>query len=588
MLNNLIRFFLENKLVTFLVLAALIGWGIAAAPFNWDLGFFPRDPVPVDAIPDIGENQQIVYTEWPGRSPQDIEDQISYPLTTALLGIPGVKIIRSSSMFGLSSVYLIFEEGVEFYWSRTRILEKLNSLPPGTVPEGVRPTLGPDATALGQIYWYTLEGRDGEGNPAGGWDPQELRTIQDFYVRYALASASGVSEVASIGGFVKEYQVDIDPNAMKAYGVTVNQVMNAVKKSNQDVGARTIEFNRAEYMVRALGYVKSLRDLEQSVVTVRENVPIRIRDVARVNFGPATRRGGLDKGGAEAVGGVVVARYGANPMEAINNVKKKIAEISSGLPVKTLDDGTVSRVTIVPFYDRTGLIKETLGTLESALTQEILISIIVVIMLVLNLRASLLISSLLPIGVLMTFIVMRLTHVDANIVALSGIAIAIGVMVDVGIIFTENIVRNLDLPENKGVRGKRLLAVIYGATIEVAGAMMTALATTIVGFLPVFALQAAEGKLFRPLAFTKTFAMLAALFIGIVVIPAMAHLVFSIRFDRRRVSRIWNSALIAAGLIFVIGFHAWPAVALIAFGLNSLFAHRWPGRMKANANRIAI
>ena len=230
MLNKLIRFFLENKLVTFLMLFIFIAWGIVSAPFNWETGMFPRDPVPVDAIPDIGENQQIVYTEWAGRSPQDIEDQISYPLTTALLGIPGVKDIRSNSIFGLSSIYLIFEEDVEFYWSRTRILEKLNSLPSGTLPEDVTPALGPDATALGQVYWYTLEGRDKDGNPAGGWDPHELRTIQDFYVRYSLTSAKGIAEVASIGGFVKEYQVDIDPNAMRAHGITVAQIMEAVKK----------------------------------------------------------------------------------------------------------------------------------------------------------------------------------------------------------------------------------------------------------------------------------------------------------------------------------------------------------------------
>ncbi len=588
MLNKIIRFFLENKLVTFMLLITLIVWGIISAPFNWKIGFLPRDPVPVDAIPDIGENQQIVYTEWQGRSPQDIEDQISYPLTTALLGIPGVKTIRSNSIFGLSSIYIIFDDDIEFYWSRTRILEKLNSLPSGILPDGVTPTLGPDATALGQIYWYTLEGRDKNGNPSGGWDPQELRTIQDFYVKYSLTSAKGVSEVASIGGFVKEYQVDIDPNAMKAYGVTVAQIMQAVRKSNLDLGARTIEFNRAEYLVRALGYIKSLSDLEESVVTVHDNVPVRIKDVAKVNFGPATRRGGLDKGGAEAVGGVVVARYGSNPMEVITNVKEKIAAISPGLPVKKLADGTISKVTIVPFYDRTGLIKETLGTLNSALTGEILISIIVVIILMMNLRASVLISSLLPIGVLITFIVMRRFHVDANIVALSGIAIAIGVMVDVGIVFTENIVRHLDMPENLGARGKNLLNVIYSATVEVASAIMTALATTIVSFLPVFAMQAAEGKLFRPLAFTKTFAILASLVIGIIIIPAMAHIIFSIRFDKKRISRIWNYSLIAAGVSFIIVFHVWISLALVAFGVNNLMEYRWPETNRKFVNYINI
>jgi len=588
MLNKIIRFFLENKLVTFLVLIALVGWGIVNSPFNWKTGILPNEPVPVDAIPDIGENQQIVYTEWPGRSPQDIEDQISYPLTTALLGIPGVKTIRSNSIFGVSSIYIIFDDDIEFYWSRTRILEKLNSLPAGTLPDGVSPSLGPDATALGQIYWYTLEARDKEGNPSGGWDPQELRTIQDYYVRYALTSAKGVSEVASIGGFVKEYQVDIDPNAMKAFGVNVGEIMQAIRKSNLDIGARTIEFNRAEYLIRALGYVKSLKDLEKSVVTVHNNVPIRISDVAKVNFGPATRRGGLDKDGAEAVGGVVVARYGANPMEVINNVKDKIAEITPGLPSKTLINGKVSKVTIVPFYDRTGLIKETLGTLESALTDEILISIIVVIILVLNLRASILISSLLPIGVLITFIVMKQFGVDANIVALSGIAIAIGVMVDVGIVFTENIIRHLDLPENKGVHGKELLNVVYTATVEVASAIMTALATTVVSFLPVFAMQAAEGKLFRPLAFTKTFALLSSLLIGIVIIPAMAHIIFSIRFDKKRISRIWNFTLIAGGILLLFVSGKWEALALVGFGVNNLLAHRWPESRKNFPNLINI
>ncbi len=585
MLNKTIKFFLENKLVTFLLLLIFIVWGIISSPFNWQTGFLPTDPVPVDAIPDIGENQQIVYTEWAGQSPQDIEDQISYPLTTALLGIPGVQTIRSNSIFGLSSIYIIFDEDVEFYWSRTRILEKLNSLPAGTLPEGVTPSLGPDATALGQIYWYTLEGRDKNGKPNGGWDPQELRTIQDFYVKYGLTSAKGVAEVASIGGFVKEYQVDIDPNAMKAYGVTVTQIMNAVKKSNLDIGARTIEFNRAEYLIRALGYVKSLEDIEMSVVSVNNNIPIRIKDVAKVNFGPATRRGGLDKGGAEAVGGVVVARYGANPLEVINNVKDKINEISTGLPSKVLENGTVSKVTIVPFYDRTGLIKETLGTLEDALSLEILISILVIIILVLNLRTSFLISSLLPIGVLMTFIAMRRFGVDANIVALSGIAIAIGVMVDVGVVFTENIIRHIEIIKNKG---KKLLNVIYESTVEVAPAVITALTTTIVSFLPVFAMQAAEGKLFKPLAFTKTFAMLSALIIGLAFIPAMAHIIFSVKIDRKKTKQILNIILVLLGLSFIFFGKVLIALAIVGIGINNLFDYKWKESRKEFPTYINI
>lgn len=587
MLNKLIKFFLENKLVTGLLVLIFIGWGVATAPFNWKMENFPRDPVPVDAIPDIGENQQIVFTTWMGRSPQDIEDQISYPLTVALLGVPGVKTIRSSSIFGLSTIYIIFEDEIEFYWGRTRILEKLNSLPAGILPGEVQPALGPDATALGQIFWYTLEGRDPEtGEPRGGWDPQELRTIQDFYVKYALNSAQGVSEVASIGGFVKEYQVDIDPVAMKEYNVNVAQIMKAVKESNLDVGARTMEFNSAEYLVRGLGYIRNLEDVEEAVVAQHNNTPIRVKDVAQVHFGPETRRGGLDKGGAEATGAVVVSRYGANPLQVIDNVKQKIEEIAPGLPSKVLADGTVSKVTIVPFYDRSGLIKETLGTLEEALEHEILISIIVVIVLMMNIRASIIISTLLPIGVLMTFIVMKYFGVDANVVALSGIAIAIGVMVDVGIVFTENIVRHLEMEENHGAKGAKLLTIVYDASVEVASAIMTALATTIVSFLPVFAMQASEGKLFKPLAFTKTFALLSSLLLGLIVVPALAHVIFAIRFDKEKSKKVWALVTAGLGLAFLIIYGSIPAIALILFGANNFFENKWPEKLRVWVNRL--
>lgn len=570
-------------------LAVFVVYGIVVMPFHWQTGVLPRNPVPVDAIPDIGENQQIVATEWMGRSPKDMQDQVTYPLTTAMLGIPGVQTIRSTSMFGMSFIYIIFKDDVEFYWSRSRILEKLNSLPSGTLPEGVQPTLGPDATALGQIYWYTLEGRDPKtGQPNGGWNPQELRTIQDFYVKYGLSAAEGVSEVASVGGFIREYQVDINPEAMKAYGVSVMDIMSAVQKSNLDIGAETIELNNVEYIIRGLGYVKNLEDLESSVVAVRNNVPVRIKDVSHVSFGPATRRGGLDKAGAEAVGAVVVARYGSNPLEVINNVKDKIKEIEAGLPQKTLPDGTVSKVTVVPFYDRTGLIKETIGTLESALSHEILISIIVIIVLVLNLRASIIVAGLLPIGVLMTFILMHLFGVDANVVALSGIAIAIGVMVDIGIVDVENILRHLEMPENKGIRGKQLMTVIYNATTEVRDAVVTSIATTIVSFLPVFAMEAAEGKLFHPLALTKTFALISAFVLGIVVLPTLVHIFFNIRFDAKKIKRIWNGSLILAGLVFIVIYQSWLSVALIAIGVNNLLEYRWPEKRKEFTSYINI
>ncbi len=579
MFNRLVKYFLENRLITFILLTLFIVGGIVTMPFTAGHRIIPAAPVPVDAIPDIGENQQIVATEWMGRSPMDVQDQITYPLTTALLGIPGVKTIRSSSMFGMSFIYVIFEDNIEFYWSRSRILEKLSSLPAGLLPEGVSPTLGPDATALGQIFWYTLEGRDPKtGRPAGGWDPAELRTIQDFYVRYSLATAEGVSEVASVGGFVREYQVDIDPDALKAWGVTVMDVMEAVSKSNQETGAETVEINKAEYLIRGLGYVKSLKDLELSVVAVRNNIPVRIGDVAHLSFGPAPRRGGLDKEGAEAVGAVVVARYGSNPMEVINNVKEKIRLIETGLPQKTLPDGTISKVTIVPFYDRTGLIRETIGTLGSALSHEILISIIVIIVLVVNLRASLIVAGLLPIGVLMTFIMMRLFGIDANIVALSGIAIAIGVMVDIGIVDVENILRHLEMPENRGIRGKKLMQVIYYATTEVRAAVVTSVATTIVSFLPVFSLQAQEGKLFHPLAWTKTFALVSAFILGIVVLPTLVHIFFNISIDKKRVKRVWNILLIIAGAAMAAWWQMWAVLALSVIGVNNLLEERWPER----------
>lgn len=550
MINKIIGYFLHNRIITAFVLMAVILGGLATAPFNWDGGLIPRDPVPVDAIPDIGDNQQIIATDWMGHSPKDIQEQVTYPLTTALLGVPGVKTIRSSSMFGMSFIYIIFNDDVEFYWSRSRILEKLNSLPAGLLPEGVKPTLGPDATALGQIYWYTLEGRDPKtGKPTGGWDPQELRTIQDYYVRYSLTTAEGVAEVASVGGYVKEYQVDLDPEAMRSYGLNLIQVMLAVKNSNIDVGAGTMEVNRAEYLIRGLGYVKNLKDLEEAAITSRDGVPVRVKDVAHVSFGPGDRRGGLDKEGQEAVGGVVVARNGSNPMAVINNVKDKIEEMQAGMPEKTLKDGTVSKVTVVPFYDRGQLIKETIGTLESSLTDEVLICIIVVLILVLNFRASVVIATMLPLAVLATFMIMKLAGVEANIVALSGIAIAIGVMVDVGVVFMENVVKKLEAsdlsaavsplaPPVEGGDTMRhspatLEQTILSAVSEVSSAVMTGMATTVVSFLPVFAMQAQEGKMFHPLAFTKTFALMSALVLGLLVLPTLAYWVFSIRLPRR-------------------------------------------------------
>ena len=583
-LDKVIRFCLENRLVVWLLVVLIIGWGIYVAPFDWDLGDVPRNPVPVDAIPDIGENQQIVFTEWMGRSPQDVEDQITYPLTVSLLGIPGVKTVRSYSFFGFSSIYIIFNEDIDFYWSRSRVLEKLNSLPAGTLPEGVKPALGPDATALGQIFWYTLEGRDKQGNPAGGWDLDELRTIQDWYVRYGLLGAEGVSEVASVGGFVREYQIDVDPDAMRAYNVGLGDIFNAIKASNIDVGARTIEINKVEYVIRGLGFFKAIPDIEKTVVKVNDNVPIYIKDLANVTFGPALRRGALDKGGAEAVGGVVVVRYGHNPLDAIKNVKKKIEEISPGLPKKTLEDGTVSQVTIVPFYDRTGLIHETLGTLNMALIEEILVTVIVVIVLVFHLRSSLLISALLPLAVLMCFIAMKTFGVDANVVALSGIAIAIGTMVDMGIVICENILRHLD--EAKPEDNK--LNVIYQATTEVGGAVLTAVSTTVVSFLPVFSMTGPEGKLFKPLAFTKTFALIASIIVALTIIPPAAYILFINRTSLKKFKRYTLGVLLLIAAV-VAGFKLdwWIGVIIAVIGIYNLLKDRVPKKLNSLSPLIA-
>ncbi len=561
-IDKVIHFCLHNKLITFLVAVTILVAGVMVAPFDWKLDL-PRSPVAVDAIPDIGENQQIVFTEWMGRSPQDVEDQVTYPLTVSLLGMPQVKSVRSYSMPGFSMVYVIFKEKADFYWSRSRILEKLSSLAPGTLPEGVRPALGPDATALGQVFWYTLEGRDKEGNPTGGWDPQELRTIQDWLVRYALASSEGVSEVASTGGYQKEYQIDVDPAALKAHDIMLEQVYKAVKQSNMEVGARTVEINQVEYMIRGLGFLKSVKDLEDAVVTVRNNVPIRIKDVAKVGLGPAMRSGALDKEGVEAVGGVVTARYGENPLQVIKEVKEKIEQIAPGLPSKVLEDGTASKVTIVPFYDRTKLINETLGTLNDAIFLQILITVLVILVMVNHLGSSLLISGIMPITVLMSFLAMKFFKVDANIVSLSGIVIAIGTVVDMGIILMENMLKHIEGAK----KGERTIDIVYRAASEVGGAILTAVTTTVISFLPVFTMTAAEGKLFKPLAFTKTFALISSIIVALTILPALAHILLH---RRKPLIPRWRllSALVlgAAGVYVTAVFAWWAGVVLLAFG----------------------
>ena len=632
LIGKLIRFCLTNRLVVMFMLLAVVYAGILTAPFDWQLGGIQRYPVAVDAIPDIGENQQIVFTEWKGRSPQDVEDQITYPLTVQLLGVPGVKTIRSYSMFGFSSIYVIFKENVEFYFSRTRVLEKINSISAGTLPPSVQPTLGPDATALGQIYWYTLEGLDPDGNPTGGWDQEELRTIQDWYVKYWLLSADGVSEVGSIGGYVREYQVDVDPDAMRAYGVSVDEVYHAVKSANIDVGAKNIEVNRVEYFIRGLGFIRNIEDIENSVIKVnKDDIPVLIKHVAQVSLGAAGRRGALDKGGAPVVGGVVVARYGDNPLQVISCVKEKIAETKDSLPGKAVIDHkrvtetelkafaeehgfeayldgvlnreqwldylqktpradwpqwlTLSRVSVVPFYDRTGLIYETLGTLNTAIIEEILITIIVVLIMVVHLRSGFIISLMLPLTVLLCFVAMKLFKVQANIVALSGIAIAIGTIVDMGIVLCENILKHLKDADSS----ESSLEVVHRAASEVGGAVLTAVLTTVVSFLPVFTMIGAEGKLFKPLAFTKTFALLASVIIALTILPPVAHMLFCPKARSRLRRRIVNGLMVAAGVALLLsGLSAIGASLLILFGTYLFIEQYLPEKLREWAPRLAI
>lgn len=546
----------------------IIVLGIRVAPFDGYAGSW-SDPIPVDAIPNLGENQQIVFTRWDGHSPQDIHDQITYPLSTALLGIARIKSVRTSALFGFSSIYLIFEDDVDIYWARSRILEKLNSLPANTLPEGVQPQLGPDANGLGQIFWYTLEGRDSLGRSTGAWSLDEIRRVQDYTVKYALAASDGVAEVASIGGFVREYHIEVDPARLQAGQITYQQLAQAVMAGNRDVGAQTIEVNRAEYVIRGLAAIRSRRDIESIPVAYRNRSTLTVADVARVTEGPASRRGILDRDGDEQVGAVIVARDGANPMQVIQAVKAQIEKLQPELPKKRLADGRLSQLTIVPFYDRSILINETIATLETALNLEILISMIVILVLVWNLRSAILISALLPVSVLIVFIAMKLVGVDANIVALSGIAIAIGTMVDLGIILCENILRHAQNSSSSSP-----LERLKTATGEVSGAILTAVLTTIVSFIPVFALQASEGKLFTPLAYTKSFALVAALLVTLFILPTAARWLLrqpaSLQQQRRSQRLLWAAAVIA------FPFSIWSGLSLLAFSMARVLAGRNP------------
>jgi Cu(I)/Ag(I) efflux system membrane protein CusA/SilA len=502
MINNLIAWSLRNR---FLVICG----AVLVAGFGWRA----LTHTPVDAIPDLSENQVVVFADWPGRSPQEVEDQVTYPLSVNLRGLAGVKSVRANSMFGFALVTIIFDDKIDNYFARSRVLERLNYLG-SALPAGVEPKLGPDATGLGWVYEYYLD-VDPKISPNGGYDLGQLRAIQDWFVRYQLNSVSGVAEVASIGGFARQYQIQVSSLKMRDRNVTLTQIMDAVRQSNLNVGGKVIEENGMEFVVRGLGLVNSNEDLENIFLQQNNGTPIYLKDVATVQIGGDFRRGALDVDGHEAVGGVVVMRTGENAMQVIRDVKTKIAQISPSLP---------PGVSIKSFYDRSELIDRTLGTLKHALTEEIILVTLVIVIFLFHFRSILIVVLPLPLSLLFSFILMQQTGITSNIMSLCGLAIAIGVLVDAGIVMAENAIRHCEIAEKK--KGARLnqtesLAITLAAAQQVGRPIFFAMVIIILAFVPVFALTGQEGKLFHPLAFTKTFAMIGSTILAITLVPVL-------------------------------------------------------------------
>jgi Cu(I)/Ag(I) efflux system membrane protein CusA/SilA len=488
-INRIIDFSLNNRFLVLGLTLLLAAAGIHAARTN-----------PVDAIPDISETQIIVFADWQGRSPQEVEDQVTYPMALNLHGLAGVKAVRSSSAFGFSMINVIFEDGTDLYFARTRILERL-SLVAALLPKGVTPMLGPDASAVGQVFWYTLEG--------GGQDPGQLRAIQDWYVRYQLNAVPGVAEVASIGGFVRQYQIDVDPNRLAAYGLTIRDVVEAVQMSNNNVGGKVLEKGGLEYIVRGLGLIHDVSDVEKIVVTARGGTPVYISNLGTVALGPEFRRGALEKDGREVVGGVVTMRYGESAPEILTRIKEKLVEVSKGLP---------PGVKIVPFYDRSALIARAVGTLKRALVEEILLVTLAHVLFLFHFRSILIVTLPLPLAILSSFLLMRVFGITSNIMSLGGIAIAIGVLVDAGIVITENVFRHYEADGGK----KPIVEVVRDAAKQIGRPIFFSMAIILLAFLPVFSLTGEEGKLFHPLAFTKTFAVIGATVLSVTLVPVLA------------------------------------------------------------------
>jgi Cu(I)/Ag(I) efflux system membrane protein CusA/SilA len=492
MINRLIEFSLKNRplvLIAYLILAAWGYWALAKTP--------------IDAIPDLSENQVIVYTDWSGRSPQEVEDQITYPLTTNLQGLAGVKNVRSSSALGFSMINVIFEDNVDLYFARTRVLERL-SVASSFLPEGAVPVLGPDATGVGQVFWYTVE---------GPYDGGTLHSLQDWFIKYQLNSVAGVAEVASIGGWVRQYQIDVDPAKLRGYNIPLGTLVAAVQRSNTNVGAKVLEVNDTEEAVRGVGLINSVDDLNNIVLTAGGGTPVYIRNVADVHLGPEFRRGVLDKSGREVVGGVVVIRNGANALEIIDAVKQKIKALEPGLP---------KGVHIVPFYDRSDLIRHSVDTLKTALIEEIVLVTLAHVLFLWHFRSILIVTLPLPLAVLCSFLFMHYVGISSNIMSLGGIAIAIGVLVDAGIVMTENVLRRAEqYYEAHGEYRSAIEQITLEAAKMVGRPIFFAMAIIILAFVPVFALTGMEGKLFHPLAFTKTFAMVGSTLIAVTLVPIL-------------------------------------------------------------------
>ena len=492
MINRLIEFSLKNRplvLIAYLILAAWGYWALLKTP--------------IDAIPDLSENQVIVYTDWSGRSPQEVEDQITYPLTTNLQGLAGVKNVRSSSAFGFSMINVIFQDDVDLYFARTRVLERLN-LASSFLPEGVVPVLGPDATGVGQVFWYTVE---------GPYDGGTLHSLQDWFIKYQLNSVAGVAEVASIGGWVRQYQIDVDPAKLRGYNIPLGTLVAAVQRSNTNVGAKVLEVNDTEEAVRGVGLINSVDDLNNIVLTASGGAPVYIRNVADVHLGPEFRRGVLDKAGKEVVGGVVVIRNGANALEIIDAIRQKIKALEPGLP---------KGVHIVPFYDRSDLIRHSVDTLKTALIEEIVLVTLAHVLFLWHFRSILIVTLPLPLAVLCSFLFMHYVGISSNIMSLGGIAIAIGVLVDAGIVMTENVLRRAEqYYEAHGEYRSAIEQITLEAAKMVGRPIFFAMAIIILAFVPVFALTGMEGKLFHPLAFTKTFAMVGSTLIAVTLVPVL-------------------------------------------------------------------